>query len=183
MIRQTLILFSLLTLITSVFYPVFLYGIGYLFFKDKIHGSLIYENNRCIGAKNIGQSFSQNHYFWGRPNTGIYGSPCAPLHTLEGQIALEKNIQTLQAKDPNNTLPIPIDLVTHSASGIDPHISMASALYQVSRIAQARNLPEITLKNLLLDHTETPKLGFIAYGYVNVLTLNHALDQLSQNGQ
>lgn len=188
MLRQTFFYFIILSVLTGIIYPAILYFTGMICCNKTIAGDCIYNNNQCVGLKHIGQSFTNKKYFWGRPDIAhsisnhrilISNNLCEAFNDHQKYDYLKKNIQTASVNNTFNHLPIPIDFITHSASGLDPHISIASALYQIKRVSKARNISEENLKKIILEHTEAPKLGFIIYGYVNVLTLNHALDQIN----
>lgn len=186
-IRPALIVFAALTLLTGTFYPAMVYGIGQALFSHQAEGSLIESNSKIIGSSLIGQNFTSPDYFWGRPSaTSPYpyhaaassGSNQGPLNpALAEAIASRKS--ALLALDPGNTLAVPVDLVTASASGLDPEISPAAALYQVDRVAKARGLKETQLLALIQDHTQARQFGVLGEPRVNVLALNLALDQLA----
>ena len=185
-LRPTLAIFSLLTLLCGVAYPFVISGNGTLAFPSQVEGSLIIRDGKTVGSALIGQSFTAPEYFWGRPsatgpmanNAGASsGSNQGPLNP-----ALIDNIKArmnaLRAVDPDNRLPIPVDLVTASASGLDPDISLAAAFYQVGRIARERQVGEANVRQLIEANQQQPWLGFLGEPRVNVLTLNLALDQL-----
>jgi potassium-transporting ATPase KdpC subunit len=193
MIRQlkpALILFALLTLLSGVLYPMFITGIAQVIFPGQANGSLIEKNGDILGSELIGQNFTSPEYFWGRPSatsgspynafdpvtlTGSSGSNLGPLsQTLVDTV--QQRVDTLHAADPGNTLPIPVDLITASASGLDPHISIAAASYQVSRVARMRNMSEADVQALVDQYTEGRLFGFLGEPRVNVLLLNLALD-------
>lgn len=182
-LRPALFIFALLTILTGVLYPLLVTGIAQMVFPHQANGSLIEQNGVIIGSELIGQQFDEPEYFWGRPSAAGYdasassGSNYGPLNpTLLDSV--QKRINALKAADPDNTLPIPVDLVTASASGLDPHISVASALYQVHRVAAARGLDEAVVKSLVNKFTEARQFGFLGEPRVNVLSLNLALDGL-----
>lgn len=185
-LRPTLAIFFLLTLVCGVVYPFIITGIGSLAFPSQVEGSLMTRDGKTVGSALIGQAFTAPKYFWGRPsatgpmanNAGASsGSNQGPLNP-----ALIDNVkvrmEALRAADPDNTLPIPVDLVTASASGLDPDISLAAAFYQVGRIARARQFDEANVRQLIDANQQQPWLGFLGEPRVNVLTLNLALDQL-----
>jgi K+-transporting ATPase ATPase C chain len=180
-LRPALTLLALLTIITGVIYPLTVTGIAQVIFPHQANGSLIVIDSKTYGSKLIGQQFDDPIYFWGRPSATGYsaaassGSNLGPMNpSLEE--AVQARIEALHAADPNNPLPIPVDLVTASASGLDPHISVASALYQVSRVASARGLSEAEVTSLVEKYTEGRQFGIFGEPRVNVLSLNLALD-------
>jgi K+-transporting ATPase ATPase C chain len=177
-------LFAVLTALTGVAYPLVVTGIGQVAFPDQAAGSLILRDGKPVGSSLIGQNFSDPKYIWGRPSaTGPYpnnatassGSNQGPLNPALTD-AVKGRIEALRGADPDNRSPVPIDLVTASASGLDPHISVAGAQYQAARIAKARNLPTSQVQQLIERHTEGRLLGFIGEPRVNVLQLNLSLD-------
>jgi len=180
-LRPALTLLALLTIITGVIYPLTVTGIAQVIFPHQANGSLIVIDSKTYGSKLIGQQFDDPIYFWGRPSATGYsaaassGSNLGPMNpSLEE--AVQARIEALHAADPNNPLPIPVDLVTASASGLDPHTSVASALYQVSRVASARGLSEAEVTSLVEKYTEGRQFGIFGEPRVNVLSLNLALD-------
>jgi len=180
-IRPALTLLALLTIITGVIYPLTVTGFAQVLFPHQANGSLIVIDGKTYGSELIGQQFDDPKYFWGRPSAAAYnaaassGSNLGPMNpSLEE--AVQARINALQTADPNNTLPIPVDLVTASASGLDPHISVAAALYQVSRVASARRLSEAEVTSLVEKYTEGRQFGIFGEQRVNVLLLNLALD-------
>ena len=187
-LRQALISLVILTLLTGVIYPLFIYGIGTVFFSNQANGSLIEKDGQIIGSSLIGQQFSQAKYFWSRPSAtsgnsynGLAsgGSNLGPLNPQ-----LVSNVQArtiaLESNNPDHK-PIPVDLVTASGSGLDPEISLAGAEFQIPRIAQARNVKPEQIQQLINQAAEYPLFGLIGEARVNVLKLNLALDQLSLN--
>jgi len=183
-IRPAIVTLALFTLLTGVLYPLAVTGMAQVLFPWAASGSLIERDGQILGSELIGQPFSAPQYFWGRPSaTGPYpynaaassGSNLGPTNpTL--QEAAKIRVEALQAADPGNTQPIPIDLVTASASGLDPHISLAAALYQVVRVARERGLSEEQVRHLVEEYTKQRLLGFLGEPRVNVLKLNLALD-------
>lgn len=184
-----------MTLVTGVIYPVVATAIAQLVFPKQANGSLIYdESGKPIGSELIGQPFDAPEYFWGRLSatspvpytafnkeklTGSSGSNLGPLNpALEA--AVKARIDALKAADPDNSKPIPVDLVTASASGLDPHISPASARYQAARVARARTMSESQVEELIAANTEGRTLGMLGEPRVNVLKLNLALDKLGR---
>lgn len=187
-LRQALVSLVILTLLTGVIYPLFIYGIGKIFFSNQANGSLIEKDGHIIGSSLIGQQFSQAKYFWSRPSAtsgnsynGLAsgGSNLGPLNPQ-----LVSNVQArttaLESNNPDHK-PIPVDLVTASGSGLDPEISLAGAEFQIPRIAQARNVKPEQIQQLINQAAEYPLFGLIGEARVNVLKLNLALDQLSLN--
>lgn len=189
-LRPLLGIFALLVLITGVFYPLTVTGIAQLFFPYQANGSLIRVNGQVLGSELIGQDFSGPEYFWGRPSatsshpynaydqdslTGSSGSNLGPL-SKELVENVEKQIKVLKSYDPENTNLIPVDLVTTSASGLDPNISISAAYYQVPRIARERGLDESTVFSLVDQFTEARQFGILGEPCVNVLLLNLSLE-------
>jgi K+-transporting ATPase ATPase C chain len=160
-------------------------GIGKAVFRDQVSGSLVMRNGKAVGSSLIGQSFQEPKYFWGRlsatspmPNNGTAssGSNFGPTNSALID-AVRGRIDALKAADPGNSLPIPVDLVTASGSGLDPHISPAAALYQVARVARERHMDPIKLRELVLAHVEGPQWWVFGEPRVNVLLLNLAVDR------
>ncbi len=184
-LRPAFVLLLTLTLITGVIYPLVVTGVAQIAFPRQANGSLIIIDGKVYGSELIGQSFDDPRYFWGRPSAAGYnasassGSNYGPLNPALIDVA-QARIAALKAADPDNPLPIPVDLVTASGSGLDPHISVASALYQVHRVAQARGLSEAEVKILVDKYTEGRQLGFLGEPHVNVLELNLALDGMQK---
>ena len=185
-LRPALVLFVILTIITGVAYPLVTTGVGQLLLPKEASGSLIEKDGKVIGSTLIGQNFTEPQYFWGRPSaTGPYpnnaasssGSNLGPLNPALAE-AVKNRVAALKAADPDNTLPIPVDLVTTSASGLDPHISPAAALYQVGRVAKARGLSAESVEKLVGESIEGRQWGVLGEPRVNVLLLNIALDKL-----
>jgi potassium-transporting ATPase KdpC subunit len=184
LLRPALTLFVVISLLTGLAYPLLVTGIAQVAFNDAANGSLITRDGKVVGSRLIGQSFSQPKYFWGRPsatgpmshNAGASGgSNLGPLNPALTH-AVKGRIEALRAADPGNTAPVPVDLVTTSASGLDPHISRAAADYQTRRVARERGLPQADVRALIEAHTEGRWLGFLGEPRVNVLLLNLALD-------
>ncbi len=180
---MTLLLF---TLLTGLVYPLAVTGIAQLIFPYQANGSLMQRDGQGIGSQLIGQSFTAPQYFWGRPSAtapfpynaaASSGSNLALTNPALEQ-AIQARIQALQSADPGNDSPIPVDLVTASASGLDPHISVDAALYQVPRVARERSLSEAQVRLLVAQYTEGPQFGFLGEPRINVLMLNLALDGL-----
>jgi len=190
--RPAPVLFFLLVLLTGVFYPLTITGITQAIFPAQANGSLIERGGDLLGSALIGQSFSGPEYFWGRPSatagspynafdptalTGSSGSNLGPLsQTLVDLVG--QRAEALHAADPGNTMLIPVDLVTASASGRDPHISVAAAYYQVSRVAQVRGRSEADVRSLVEEYIEGRQFGFLGEPRLNVLLLNLALDEI-----
>ncbi len=182
-LRPALVLFAVLSAITGLAYPLLVTGIAQAVFPAQAAGSLIRQNGQPIGSSLIGQNFTDPKNFWGRPSaTGPYpynasasgGSNQGPTNPALVQ-AVTDRIAALRTADPGNSAPVPVDLVTASASGLDPHISPAAAAYQVSRIAKLRGLPVPTVQALVTQHTQAPLWGVLGEPVVNVLALNLAL--------
>jgi potassium-transporting ATPase KdpC subunit len=180
------ILFGLLTVLTGLLYPAVITGIAQVIFPSQANGSLITQNGQVAGSELIGQSFDQPKYFWGRLSaTGDHaynaaasgGSNLGPTNpALQKEVS--DRIAALKAADPDNNQPIPVDLVTSSASGLDPDISVAAALYQAPRVARVRGLALDRVQALIDQYTSGRTLGFLGEARVNVLKLNLALDGL-----
>lgn len=186
LLRPAISLFVLLTVVTGVLYPLAVTGIAKLVFPEAAEGSLIRVDGKPVGSTLIGQSFTAPDYFWGRPSaTAPYpnnaaassGSNQGPLNPALLD-AVKGRIAALKAADPDNAKPIPLDLVTASGSGLDPHISPAAAQYQVDRVARARNLQPKAVEALVAQSTEGRQWGVFGEPRVNVLELNLALDSL-----
>ena len=185
-LRPTLVVFTALTLLTGVLYPLAVTGVGQAAFPKEAAGSLVLRDGKLVGSELIGQSFSDPKHFWGRPSaTGPFpynsaassGSNQGPLNPALVE-AVKGRIQALRDADPGNTAPVPVDLVTASASGVDPHISPAAARFQVARVAKARGLEAAKVQALVDQKVESPLLGFLGEPRVNVLQLNLALEAL-----
>ncbi len=185
MLRPLLLLFCVLTVLTGLVYPLAVTGVGRLAFGSQADGSLVTRGDQVVGSSLIGQSFQDAKYFWGRmsatapmPNNAVAstGSNLGPTNPALLD-AVKARIAQLQAVDPRNPLPIPVDLVTASGSGLDPHISPAAAQYQVSRVARVRNLDPERVRRLVQRSTEGPQWGLFGEARVNVLMLNLAVDR------
>jgi len=183
-IRPAAVVFGALTLICGVIYPLAVTGIGAAAFPAQAAGSIVEVNGKAAGSSLIGQSFSSPQYFWGRPSAtgpmpnnaaGSSGSNFGPLNPALTD-AVKGRIDALKAADPANTMAIPVDLVTASASGLDPEISLAAARYQASRIAAVRKIGTGQVLALIDSHRMKQYLGFFGEARVNVLELNLALD-------
>ncbi len=185
-LRIAIVFLVLLAVLTGVIYPLVVTGIVQAVFHHQANGSLIEENGNAIGSELIGQPFSDPRYFWGRLSaTAPYpynaaassGSNYGPMNPAL-QEGIQARIDALKAVDPDNNQPIPVDLVTYSASGLDPDISVAAAIYQVPRVARYRGLSEEQVYGLVNRGTEGRQFGILGEPRVNVLRLNLALDQL-----
>jgi K+-transporting ATPase ATPase C chain len=185
-IRPALVLLSLFTVLTGVVYPAVVTAAAQLLFPAQANGSLIVQGGRVKGSQFIGQPFSGARYFWSRPSatspapynaSASSGSNQGPLNSALSD-AVKARIIALRAADPGNTADVPVDLVTASASGLDPHISPAAARYQLARVSKARGVPPERVEALVQAHTEGRSLGLLGEGRVKVLALNLALDSL-----
>jgi potassium-transporting ATPase KdpC subunit len=185
-LRSALVMLVIMTVITGAIYPALVTGIAQLVFHRQANGSLIERDGKAVGSSLIGQPFNDAGHFWSRPSaTSPYpynaaassGSNLGPTNRALAE-AVEARIKALQDADPGNRARVPIDLVTASASGLDPHISLAAAEYQVSRVARARNLEPKRVQALIADNAEPRQFGFLGEARVNVLRLNLALDSL-----
>ncbi|MCL4271442.1 MAG: potassium-transporting ATPase subunit KdpC [Anaerolineales bacterium] len=182
-LRPAITLLALLTVITGVIYPLTVTGLAQVLFLHQANGSLIVLDGKTYGSELIGQQFDDPKYFWGRPSAAGYnaaassGSNLGPMNPSLEEV-VQARIDALHAADPENTLPIPVDLVTASASGLDPHISVASALHQISRVASARGWSEAEVTSLVEKFIEGRQFGIFGEPRVNVLLLNLALDGL-----
>ncbi|SEA71294.1 potassium-transporting ATPase subunit KdpC [Variovorax sp. YR216] len=183
-LRPAIVLFVLLSAITGIVYPFAVTGVARTAFPDQAAGSLVIRDGKPVGSTLIGQNFVDPKHFWGRPsatapmpyNGGASGGANqGPLNPALAD-AVKARIEALRAADPGNTVPVPIDLVTASASGLDPDISPAAARYQAPRIARARNLPVEQVLAMIDARTERPLFGLFGDPRVNVLALNLALD-------
>ena len=184
-LRAALVSLVVLTVVTGVVYPIVVTAIAQLVFPYQANGSLVTtRDGKVVGSALIGQAFDDPKYFWGRPSatspfaynagasTGSNLSPTNPALIK----SVQERVDALRAADPDNTAPVPVDLVTASGSGLDPHISPAAALYQVNRVARARKIPPDVVQALIERHTEGRQLGVLGEPRVNVLALNLALD-------
>jgi K+-transporting ATPase ATPase C chain len=185
-VRPLLVVFFVLSLLTGLAYPLVVTGLGQALYPTQAAGSLVLKDGKPVGSLLIGQAFSDPGHFWGRPSaTGPYpnnalassGSNQGPLNPALVD-AVKGRIQALRDADPGNTASVPVDLVTASASGLDPHISVAAAQYQVKRVAAARKLDVARVEPLIAQFTERPVLGLLGEPGVNVLRLNMALDAM-----
>jgi K+-transporting ATPase ATPase C chain len=185
-VRPALMLFLLMTVLTGIAYPLVVTGIAQLVFPQQAAGSLLMQDGKPIGSRLIGQSFSAPGHFWSRPSatgstpydaTASGGSNLGPLNPALVD-AVKARIAMLRAADPGNAAPIPVDLVTASASGLDPDISVAAAHYQAARVARIRGLQVDAVQALIAAHSQGRLLGVIGEPRVNVLELNLALNSL-----
>ncbi len=185
LIRPAVSVFVALTVITGVVYPLAVTGVAKLAFPDQAAGSLIVNDGKVVGSTLIGQSFTDPKYFWGRPSatTPMANNAANSMGTNAGPLnpalvdAVKGRVEALRAADPGNNAPVPVDLVTTSASGMDPHISVAAAQYQAARVARVRGLGADAVKSLIERHTEGRLFGVLGEARVNVLQLNLDLDQ------
>jgi len=193
-IRPAIVVLIALTLITGLLYPLVMTGIASVMFPYQAHGSMIERDGTVVGSALIGQLFTDDKYFHGRPSATNTPDPNDPTKNVDapynaansGGSNLGPTSKTLadrlegdldKRKAENPSLPVPVDLVTASGSGLDPHISPAAALFQVPRVAKARNMPEDRLRELVAERTEGPLFGLFGEPRVNVLALNLALDR------
>jgi K+-transporting ATPase ATPase C chain len=183
-IRPALVSLILLSVVTGLVYPAVVTAIAQIVFPRQANGSLIVRDGKVVGSTLIGQSFDDPKCFWGRPSAtapfpynaaASAGSNQGPTNPALHE-AVKGRVEALRAADPGNSAAVPVDLVTASGSGLDPHISPAAALYQVGRVAKARKLDESAVRRLVEQHTEGRQLGFLGEPRVNVLALNLALD-------
>lgn len=186
LIRPAISLLALMTLLLGIVYPFVIAGVSKLVFPLQAAGSLIYRDDKLIGSTLIGQSFADPKYFWGRPSAttpqpynglGSAGSNLGPLNPALID-AVKANAKALHDADPDNRQSIPVDLVTASASGLDPEVSPAAAEYQAARVARARHLELAQVQALIKAHVRERLFGIIGERRVNVLELNLALDRL-----
>lgn len=185
-LRPALVVFAVLTLLTGIAYPLVVTGAAQALFPAKASGSLILVDGKPVGSDLIGQNFSDPKNFWGRPSatgptpynaSASSGSNQGPLNPALTD-AVKARVAALRAADPGNTALVPVDLVTASGSGLDPHISPAAAAYQAERVARVRNVSPEKVRQLIADHTEQPVLGVLGESRVNVLKLNIAVGAL-----
>ena len=184
LLRPALSLLLALTAVTGVVYPLAVTGVAQLLFAHAANGSVIERNSKMLGTELIGQPFSDPKYFWSRPSAttpfpnnsaSSTGSNLGPTNPALVD-AVKQRIDALRAADPGNATPVPVDLVTASASGLDPHISPAAAQYQIARVARARGMSEADIAKLLAHATEDRTFGVLGEPRVNVLKLNLLLD-------
>jgi potassium-transporting ATPase KdpC subunit len=184
-LKSAFLVFLSLTVITGIIYPFVITAVAQVFFRHQADGSIIFKDGKPIGWSLIGQSFEGPKYFWGRLSAtspvafnalASSGSNFGPLNVALRQ-NVEARIKSLQNVNPENKSPIPVDLVTASASGLDPHISIAAALYQVPRVARLRGIPQEKVTEIVRENTQGRLMGVIGEPVVNVLQLNMALDK------
>jgi K+-transporting ATPase ATPase C chain len=187
LLRPAFVLIVFFTVLTGILYPLAITGIAQAAFGHAASGSLLWRNGKPIGSSLIGQNFSDPRYVWSRPSatspqpyagTASGGSNLGPLNPALTD-GIKAHIQALRAADPGNTAPIPVDLVTASASGLDPEESVAAALYQAPRVARARGLDPQVVRTLISTQAQGRWLGVFGEPRVNVLALNLALDDLA----
>ncbi|GAA0714723.1 potassium-transporting ATPase subunit KdpC [Dokdonella soli] len=184
LLRNALVLLLVLTVLTGMAYPLVVTGIAQVLFPHAANGSLIVHDGKPLGSELIGQPFSDPKYFWSRPsattpfadNSASSGASNLGPTNLALTDAVKQRITALRAADPGNTAPVPVDLVTASGSGLDPHISQAAATYQVQRVARVRGLAPVQVAALVAQATEGRQFGVLGEPRVNVLKLNFALD-------
>ena len=183
-LRSSLVVFGLLTILTGGIYPAVVTLVGRAAFANQVEGSVILHDGKAVGSRLLGQPFGSPQYFWSRPSAtapqpyngaASSGSNQGPTNPAL-RTAVEARVAALREADPGNTKPVPVDLVTASGSGLDPHISVAAAEYQIDRVARARTLAPDAVRALVRAHTEEPTLGVLGERRVNVLELNLALD-------
>jgi len=187
-LRPALMILLLLTLVTGVAYPLLVTGIAQAVFPSQAQGSLVLRDGKVVGSKLVGQPFDDPKYFWSRPSaTSPFGdnagaSSGSNLSPTNPDLikAVQGRVDALRAADPGNTAPVPVDLVTASGSGLDPHISPAAAFYQAPRVAKARKLDPEAVRLVVERHIEGRFLGFLGEPRVNVLALNLALDSAAR---
>jgi K+-transporting ATPase ATPase C chain len=186
-LRSVVLMFVVLTVITGVAYPLLVTGIAQVMFPYQANGSLILRDGKPIGSALIGQPFDDAKYFWGRPSatsafpddaSASSGSNLGPTNPAQFD-AVRARLEAIKKVQSDSTGPVPIDLVTASASGVDPQISPAAAEYQVARVAKARGLTEEQVRKLVAANTDDRTFGLLGEPRVNVLKLNLALDDLS----
>ena len=185
-LKEALLMLVVLTVVTGIAYPLLVAGIAQTAFRDAAEGGIIERDGKAAGSVLIGQPFSDPKYFWGRPsatspmpyNAGSSsGSNLGPTNPALAD-GVKTRVEALRAADPDNKAPVPVDLVTASASGLDPHITMAAADYQVARVAKVRGVAPERIRALVTQFTQGRLLGFLGEPVVNVLSLNLALDAL-----
>lgn len=182
-LRAAMIFVGIFSLVTGVIYPLFVTGFGQLLFPFQANGSMLISQDKVVGSNLIGQQFTSEKYFWGRPSAtqptpynalSSAGSNLSPTNP-ELILAVKSRLDLLLKANPNGPMPVPLELVTASASGLDPHISVKGALFQIPRIAKQRKLEAMIIEDLIAKHTKSNN--------VNVLALNLALDELGLAGK
>jgi K+-transporting ATPase ATPase C chain len=195
-LRPALVLIVLFTIITGLIYPFVITGIAQVVFPHQANGSLVEQDGKVVGSEVMGQAFSSDNYFHGRPSATVAPDPADSTKTVDAPYnaantagsnlgptsktlieRITKDVEERKGQNPN--APVPTDLVTASGSGLDPHISPDAALFQVPRVAKARNLPEERLRQLVNEHIKGRILGLLGEPRVNVLALNMALDRVA----
>ncbi len=194
LMRQSVGILMVLTVITGAVYPLAVACIAQVAFPHQANGSLIIEDGKAVGSDLIGQPFGAPKYFWSRPSATLVtsgtasqpynaansaGSNLGPLNPVLAE-NVAKRVEALRSADPTHRPGVPVDLVTASGSGLDPDISVAAAEYQIPRVAKARNLSQEQVRELVERHTRQRQLGLLGEPRVNVLTLNLALDELGR---
>ena len=186
--RDAFLMLAVLTLLTGVAYPLLVTGLAQMLFPGQAQGSLLMQGDRIVGSALVGQPFSDPKYMWGRPSgttpmpynaAASTGTNLGPMNPALAD-AVTSRVAALRAADPGNARPVPVDLVTASGSGLDPHVSPAAADWQVERVARARGIDAARVRALVLQHTEGRQLGFLGEPRVNVLRLNLALDRMTR---
>jgi K+-transporting ATPase ATPase C chain len=196
-IRPAILVLVMLTLITGLIYPLAMTGVAGILFPSQAQGSLIEKDGKVVGSALIGQEFKEDKYFHGRPSATLAPDPADSSKTVSAPYnaansggsnlgptskaladRLKEDVEKLKAENPNAA--VPVDLVTTSGSGLDPDISPEGALFQVPRVAKARNLPEARVRQLVTDHIKGRMAGLLGEPRVNVLALNLALDEASK---
>jgi potassium-transporting ATPase KdpC subunit len=182
-IRPAVVVFVVFSVLTGLAYPLAVTGVSQVVFPYQANGSLIETDGKLVGSELIAQGFDQPQYFWSRPSAAGYnggastGSNLGPTNPALLD-AVKGRVKALKAADPDNERPVPVDLVTASGSGLDPHISPAAAEYQVPRVARSRDMAESDLRVLVVQHTDVRTLDVLGEPRVNVLQLNMALDAI-----
>ncbi|HVT29381.1 MAG TPA: potassium-transporting ATPase subunit KdpC [Lacipirellulaceae bacterium] len=185
LLKQTVMVFIGLSVVTGIGYPLVMTGVAQVTFPHQANGSLIERDGKAVGSELIGQQFDDSKYFWSRPSatTPAYnggastGSNYGPTNPAQ-LVAVRSRVDAIRKAQPDQTGPVPVDLVTASGSGLDPHISPAAAEYQVARVARSRGIDIEAVRELVRQHTAGRQLGFLGEPRVNVLELNLALDSL-----
>jgi potassium-transporting ATPase KdpC subunit len=195
-LRPALVLIVLFMIITGLIYPFVITGIAQVAFPHQANGSFVEQDGKAVGSELIGQAFASDNYFHGRPSATVAPDPADPTKTVDApynaantagsnlgptsKVLIERITRDVEErKGQNPNAPVPTDLVTASGSGLDPHITPDAALFQVQRVAKARNLPEERLRQLVNEHIKGRTLGLLGEPRVNVLALNMALDRLA----